>query len=50
MIYKYEHMHGCIQLQGTAYCVMVMVIRNGSGNVSSNPGEGCLHFYIALIL
>ena len=28
--------------------VMVIVVGNGHGNTSSNPGRGCLHFHMAL--
>ena len=31
-------------LQGSTGSVIVIVVQNGYGNPSSNPGQGCLHF------
>ena len=28
---------------------MISVVGNGNGDNSSNPGQGCIHFSIALI-
>ena len=29
---------------GSVLSIMVIVIENGVGNLSSNPGQDCLHF------
>ena len=39
----------CHMVSGGVHGVMVTVIGNGHGDLSSNPRWGSLHFHIALI-
>ena len=36
-------------MSGGAHGVMVIIVGNGHGDISSNPGQDWLHFHIALI-
>ena len=44
-----NHSTVCKQKIGGARGVMVIIIGNGHGDTSSNPGLDWLHFHIALI-
>ena len=42
--------HNKREVCGGARGVMVIVVGNGHGDMSSNPGRSCIAFHIALIL
>ena len=43
-MYRSSLLDGCIDCHGGARGVMVIVIGNGHGDTSSNPGRDWLHF------